>query len=84
METLMAELYGYICDNTPPPRNNPEYQQAVQAYTEIEAEVKEKIGADLLSQYRCADLNVTRQEDLAIFSQTIRLFYRFMLELLRD
>jgi len=82
MNDYITDLYNYICENTPPLRNDPEYQQAVQAYMEIEEEVKEKIGNELLCKYQCAESAVSFQSDIAIFSQTLRFGCRFMLEIL--
>ncbi len=82
MNDCIAELYDYICEKTKYPWDNPDYKRAVQAYSKIKEEVKEKIGDDLFSQYQCAELDVFRWDNLATFSQTICLFHRFMLEIL--
>jgi len=82
MESIIAELYNYICEETNFGRDDPEYQGFVQAYMEIEDEVKEKIGVDLLTKYQRAEHDLTRRQDLAVFARTLRCGHRFMLELL--
>lgn len=82
MNNFLSGLYDYICEQTPSLRSDPEYQQAVKAYTEIEAEVKEKIGDDLLYKYQHAEGAVSRLWELAIVRQTLRISCRFMLEIL--
>jgi len=82
MKSIISDLYDYFCENTPPLRDNPEYQRAVKAYMEIETEVKEKIGSDLLSKYQSAESAVSRQCEIAVFSRALRLGHGFMIELL--
>jgi len=84
MNDCIAELYDYICEETNFGRDDPEYQRFVQAYMEIEDEVKEKIGVDLLTKYQSAEHDLIRRQDLAVFTQTLRCGHRFMLELLGD
>lgn len=83
MRNVMDALYDFVCENTPSLRHDPEYQQTVKAYTEIEEEVKEKIGDDLLYKYQRAERAVSRLWELAIVRQTLRISCRFMLEILR-
>lgn len=83
MNDFMADFYGYICEHTPSLRDDPEYQRATKAYMEIEAEVKEKTGVDLLSKYQRAEWAVSHQWEFAIFRQTLRFCHDFMLEILR-
>lgn len=82
MTDFLADLYNYTIESTPRIRGNPEYEQAVQAYMEIEQKVKEKIGGELLYEYQCAEANVSYHRDLAVFAQTLRLGCRFLLEVL--
>lgn len=83
MRKIMDILYDCICENIPSLRNDPEYRQAVKVYTEIEEEVKEKIGDDLLDKYKCAERAVSHQWEAAIILQTLRFGHQFMLEILR-
>ena len=83
MQEIITALYNYICENTPPIRNDPDYQRALQEYREVEEELKEKIGEDLLEKYQCAEADVSHRQDIAVFVQSLRLGTRFMLEVLR-
>ena len=83
MQDIISDLYDYICEHIPSLRNDPEYRQAVKVYTEIEEEVKEKIGEDLLYKYQRAEGAVSRLWELAIVRQTLRSSCRLMLEVLR-
>lgn len=82
MNDITSALYDYICEHTPPIKT-PEYQQTIQAYMEVEAEVKEKIGGDLLYKYQFAEGAVSRYWEIAICFQALRLGSRFTLEVLR-
>jgi len=82
MNDYITNLYNYISEHMPPLRNDPKYQQAMKEYMEIEEEVKEKIGEDLLCKYQSAETAVSCQYDIAVFSQTLRFSCRFMLEVL--
>ena len=62
MTDFMTHLYDYVSERTPSLSGDPEYERTLQAYTEIEEEVKQKIGGDLLYRYQCA-----------VFLQTLRL-----------
>ena len=79
----MSALYDYISEHTSSLRDDPDYQRAVQAYTEIEEEVKKKIGGDLLYKYQCAEADISHRRDVAVFVQSLRYGRRFMLEVLR-
>ena len=83
MNDFLTHLYSYISEHTPPIRDDPEYVQALQAYMEIEEEVKEKIGGDLLYKYQCAQTDVSHRQDVAVFVQTLRFCHAFMLKVLR-
>ena len=83
MNGFISGPYGYICEQAPSLRNDPEYQRAVKAYMEIEVEVQEKTGVDLLNQYQRAEWAVPHQWDFAIFRQILRFCCRFMLKALR-
>ncbi len=72
MNSFISDLYSYVSERTFPIRNNPEYNQAVEEYREIEKEVREKIGADLLYQYQHAESTVSYLKSLAFFSKTLR------------
>ena len=80
---LFRSLYNYITELTPAIRDDPEYEQALQAYMEIEREVKEKIGDELLYKYQRAEADVSLRQDVAIFVQTLRLSHSVLLEVLR-
>lgn len=82
MNDLLSDLYNYICENAPSPQDDPEYRQAIQAYMEIEEKVKEKIGAELLSEYQKAEIALSRHWDIAVFHQTLRFSHAFLLEVL--
>lgn len=82
MTTFISDLYDYICEHTPSSRDDPEYRRAVKAYEEIEEEVKEKIGDDLLYKYQCAEGAVSRLWELAIIRQTLRFSCHFLLKML--
>ena len=82
MENFISALYAYVCEHTPAIQNYPEHEQALQAYMEIEEEVKEKIGSDLLYKYQCAESAVSHQWEVAVFLQTLRFSHRFLLEVL--
>lgn len=83
MNDFIADFYGYICEQTPSLRNDPEYQRLAKAYMEIEAEVQEKTGADLLAKYQQAESAVSRLWEFEIFRQTLRFSCQFMLEIFR-
>ena len=50
MTDFLTDLYLSFLEDIQVPSGDPEHEQAVQAYMELEAEVKEKIGLDLVSQ----------------------------------
>lgn len=84
MNDFIADFYyNYICEQTPSLRDDPEYQKAVKAYMEVEAEVKEKTGADLLAKYQNAEGDISHLWEYAIFRQTLRFCCHFMLESFR-
>ena len=82
MTDFLSDLYNYISEDMLPLRKDPEYERAVQAYMEIEAEVKEKIGLDLLLRYQRAQNIAFGWEKDAIFTRGLRFGSRFMLEVL--
>lgn len=82
MNNFLSDLYSYISERTFPIKNDPEYNQAVEAYRELEEEVKEKIGADLLYQYQHAEAVVSYLRSLAMFSKTLRFSQKFFLAVL--
>lgn len=84
MNSFLIHLYDYISEHTPTLNHDPEYQQAVQVYAKLEEEIQQKIGEDLLDEYRCAEANIARQQNIAVFSHTLRLGHSFILELLRS
>ena len=73
MDKFFIDLYNYVSERTPSLSGDPEYGQALQAYMEIEAEVKKKIGEDLLYRYQCAEAELSHRQDVAVFIQTLRL-----------
>ena len=83
MNDFLTDLYNYISENMPSLCKDPEYVQAVQAYMELEAEVKEKIGIDLLERYQQAENQVSLIGDLAILRYSLRFGAQFALEVLR-
>lgn len=83
MNNFISDLYDYICEHTPSLRKDPEYMRAVKEYFDIEAEIKEKIGDDLLLKYQRAEDAYSRPWELAVFRQTLRFSCCFMLEMLR-
>lgn len=83
MNDFLTNLYYYIVELTPAIRDDPEYEQALQAYTKLEEEVKEKTGDDLLYKYQCAEAKVSHRQDVAVFAQTLRFSHSLMLEVLR-
>ena len=83
MNKVMTDLYNYITELTPAIRDDPEYEQALQAYLEIEREVKEKIGDELPYKFQRAEADVSLRQDVAIFVQTLRLLPRLLLDVLR-
>ena len=73
MTDFMTHLYDYVSERTPSLSGDPEYERTLQAYTEIEEEVKQKIGGDLLYRYQCAEAELSHRQDVAVFLQTLRL-----------
>ena len=82
MNDFLNDLYCALLEDIRPPKGDPEYERAVQAYMEIEAEVKEKIGLDLLLRYQRAQNIAFGWEKDAIFTRGLRFGSRFMLEVL--
>lgn len=82
MQQFLSDFYNYISEHTPPIKNDPAYQQALQTYMELEEAVKEKTGEDLLDRYQCAEAEVFHRRDIAVFAQTLRFGHGFMLEVL--
>ncbi|NBI11136.1 hypothetical protein D1641_14115 [Colidextribacter sp. OB.20] len=82
MNDFIADLYYILTEEIQVPTGDPEYKRAVQAYMELEEEVKEKIGLDLLSQYQRAHYLAHSWEDVAAFSCGLRFGARFVLEVL--
>ena len=83
MNDFLTSLFDQIIEEIRPPKGDPEYERAVQAYMELEEEVKEKIGLDLLSQYQRAHSDAFDWEKAAIFTRGLRFGARFTLEVLR-
>ena len=83
MNDFLDDLYNYISEDMLPLRKDPEYERAVQAYMEIEAEVKEKIGSELLDRYQQAENQVFSLRDLAVLRHSLRFGAQFALEVLR-
>ena len=83
MSDFLNDLYCDLIESLRTPRGDPEYERAVKAYMELEEEVKEKIGLDLLSQYQRAHSDAFDWEKAAIFTRGLRFGARFTLEVLR-
>lgn len=83
MNDFLTDLYNYISEHTLALQDNRDYQHALQAYMTLEEEVKEKIGGDLLYRYQCAEDDISRRRNVAVFAQTLRFSHRFILEVLR-
>lgn len=84
MNDFLTDLYTFLLEDIQIPTGDPEYKQAVQAYLELEEEVKKKIGLDLLSQYQRAQHIAFGWENAAIFSCGLRFGAQFMLEVLKN
>ncbi len=84
MNDVISKLYHRLIEEIQVPTEDPEYERAVQAYLELEEEVKEKIGLDLLSQYQRAQHIAFGWENAAIFSCGLRFGAQFMLEVLKN
>lgn len=84
MNDFITDLYRSLLDEIQVPFGDPEHEQAVQAYLELEEKVKGKIGLDLLSQYQRAQHNAFGWENVAIFSCGLRFGAQFMLEILKN
>lgn len=83
MTDFLNDLYNYITENMPSLRGNPEYERAVQAYMEIEAEVKEKTGDELLERYQRAENEVFQLGNLEVLRHSLHFGVQFALEVLR-
>ena len=68
MDDFIHDLYHMLTEGIQVPTGDPEHERAVQAYMELEEEVKEKIGLDLLSRYQRAHYLAHSWEDVAAFS----------------
>ena len=82
MDDFIHDLYHMLTEGIQVPTGDPEHERAVQAYMELEEEVKEKIGLDLLSRYQRANYLAHSWEDVAAFSCGLRFGARFVLETL--
>ena len=80
MDDFIHDLYHMLTEGIQVPTGDPEHERAVQAYMELEEEVKEKIGLDLLSRYQRANYLAHSWEDVAAFSCGLRVGARFVLE----
>lgn len=84
MTDHLSALYSYICELTPSQWDDPDYQRANQEYAQVEAEVKEKIGSELLRRYQRAEAVISYQDHAAVFAQALRVGAQVMLELLAN
>lgn len=84
MNDFLTDLFDRTTEEIRPPLGDPEHKRAVKAYMDLEEEVKEKIGLDLLSQYQRAHSDAFDWEKSAIFTCGLRFGARFMLEVLRQ
>ena len=82
MDDFIHDLYHMLTEGIQVPTGDPEHERAVQAYMELEEEVKKKIGLDLLSRYQRAHYLAHSWEDVAAFSCGLRFGARFVLETL--
>ena len=82
MTDFLTHLLDWTTEEIRPPLGDPEYKRAVKVYVDLEEEVKEKIGLDLLSQYQRAHSDAFDWEKSAIFTCGLRFGARFMLEVL--
>lgn len=82
MNDLLNDLYHTLIEDIHPPKGEPDYEQAIQAYMELEAEVKEKLGLDLLTRYNCAHNDAFGWEKIAIFQCGLHFGAQFLLEVL--
>ena len=82
MNDFLTSLFDQIIEEIRPPKGDPEYERAVQAYMELEEEVKEKIGVDLLERYQQAESQVFFLKDLTVLRLSLRFGARFALEVL--
>ena len=80
MDDFIHDLYHMLTEGIQVPTGDPEHERAVQAYMELEEEVKEKIGLDLLSRYQRAHYLAHSWEDVAAFSCGLRFGARFVME----
>ena len=83
MNDFMSGLYDCISEDMSSLRDNPQYVHAVKAYMQIEEEVKEKIGRELLEQYQQAESQVSSLRNLEILRRSLHFGARFAMEVLR-
>ena len=83
MADFLNDLYDCISEDMSSLRNDPQYIHAVKAYMEIEAEVKKKIGSELLEQYQQAENQVSSFRNLEILRRSLRFGACFAMEVLR-
>ncbi len=82
MNDFLNNFYNYISEDMSSLRDDPQYDSAVKAYMEIEAEVKQKIGDDLLERYQQAETQVFSLRDLEILRRSLRFGSQFALAVL--
>ena len=82
MNDFLTDLFNDLISELQRSGEDPEREQAMQGYLELEAQVKEKLGPELFTRYRRAHSRAFCWDEVTIFACGLRFGTRYALGVL--
>ena len=79
MNDFLTGLFNGLMRELQLPTEDPGHEQAIQGYLELEAQVKEKLGPTLLTQFQRAQSRAFCWDDITVFACGLRFGAQFAL-----
>ncbi len=79
MNDFLTGLFNGLMQELQLPTEDPGHEQAIQGYLELEAQVKEKLGPTLLTQFQRAQSRAFCWDDITVFACGLRFGAQFAL-----
>mgnify|MGYP001050083749 CR=1 FL=1 len=79
MNDFLTGLFNGLMQELQLPAEDPGHEQAVQGYLELEAQVKEKLGPTLLTQFQRTQSRAFCWDDITVFACGLRFGAQFAL-----
>lgn len=82
MDNFLSELFSFVTEGMSAPVHSPEYRQAAKQHEQLEQQVLEKTGFELLQRYQFAEQDLFGWESEQAFYRGLRFGVQFMLAVL--